>query len=160
MQRLIKDYLPRMRRFASLVTGDPKQGDACVENAVKDLLAGSQRLIPEAEVKIQFFSILRKTCNSTAHASGTALPSDLFTANATAGNKKTVSFVEVPPAENLGKAFRGLSREQKEVLILVIIEEFRYDETARVLDIPVDMVRLRLYRARTALNAALGGPEF
>lgn len=52
-------------------------------------------------------------------------------------------------------ALDGLSPEHRLVAILVIVEELSYAETAAALDISVDLVRSRLFRARAQLRERL-----
>ena len=53
-------------------------------------------------------------------------------------------------------AIANLPDEQREVLILVCIEELSYQETSDVLDIPIGTVMSRLARARKKLASVLG----
>ena len=50
------------------------------------------------------------------------------------------------------QAFSLLSDEHREILSLVAIEGFEYEEAAEVLDVPVGTVRSRLARARRKLK--------
>jgi len=52
-------------------------------------------------------------------------------------------------------AFRCMSLEQREVLSLVVIEEFSYEATAKILDIPTGTVMSRVSRARKTLRNQL-----
>ncbi|MEW6129503.1 MAG: sigma-70 family RNA polymerase sigma factor [Acidobacteriota bacterium] len=52
-------------------------------------------------------------------------------------------------------ATEKLSAEHRSVLLLVIVEEFSYKETADILDIPVGTVMSRLHRARKEIRAIL-----
>ena len=53
------------------------------------------------------------------------------------------------------KALDNLKDSHSEVLILVAVEGFSYDQAARILDVPVGTVRSRLSRAREDLRAAM-----
>lgn len=53
------------------------------------------------------------------------------------------------------RALGSLDPAFRSVLLLREVEGLSYDDIARVLEIPVNTVRTRLFRARTALQAAL-----
>ncbi|MCW3014215.1 MAG: polymerase, sigma-24 subunit, subfamily [Solirubrobacterales bacterium] len=52
-------------------------------------------------------------------------------------------------------ALKALKRGDRDALLLVALADLSYEETARVLDVPVGTVRSRLHRARTTVRAAL-----
>lgn len=56
---------------------------------------------------------------------------------------------------DISKALDSLSPEHRLVAILVIVEEMSYAETADALNIPTDLVRSRLFRARAQLRERL-----
>ncbi|WP_242883335.1 RNA polymerase sigma factor [Actinomadura litoris] len=56
----------------------------------------------------------------------------------------------------LAGALAGLSRGDRDVLLLVAWGDLTYQEAARALDVPVGTVRSRLHRARHQVRAALG----
>jgi len=58
---------------------------------------------------------------------------------------------------DLERAIAGLPAAQREVLLLVALEDLSYDETARVLGIPIGTVMSRLARAREKVRATMHG---
>lgn len=54
------------------------------------------------------------------------------------------------------EAVHSLPDDQRELLLLVCVEELSYKETAEVLDIPIGTVMSRLARARKQLGEQLG----
>jgi RNA polymerase sigma-70 factor (ECF subfamily) len=71
-----------------------------------------------------------------------------------------------PPRQEEGLALRDLQAalerlppEQRAVLLLVTLEELSYEETARVLGVPVGTVMSRLSRARDRLRRLLAGED-
>jgi len=59
----------------------------------------------------------------------------------------------------LERALACLPDEQREVILLVGLEEMSYQETAQVLGVPVGTVRSRLSRGREALRRLMDLPE-
>ena len=59
---------------------------------------------------------------------------------------------------DLDSAIRKLPDEQREVLLLVALEQLSYEETARALGIPIGTVMSRLSRARERLRRFMDGP--
>ena len=60
---------------------------------------------------------------------------------------------------DLERLLQRLAPEQREVLLLVGVEELGYQEVARVLGVPIGTVMSRLSRARAKLRAEMnGGP--
>ena len=58
---------------------------------------------------------------------------------------------------DIDAAIRRLPGEQREVLLLVALEQLSYGETAQALGIPLGTVMSRLYRARERLRTLLSG---
>lgn len=65
--------------------------------------------------------------------------------------KETISTVH--------SAMNKLKEEHREVLSLIAVEGFSYDQVANILNIPIGTVMSRLYRARKNLRAYLNDPE-
>jgi RNA polymerase sigma-70 factor (ECF subfamily) len=71
----------------------------------------------------------------------------------------------VPPAaqdalaqggEDIVRAMEGLPEVFRNAVVLRDLEDFSYDEIARILEVPVGTVMSRIHRGRTLLRAALG----
>ena len=58
-------------------------------------------------------------------------------------------------SERVHAALLRLSEDLREVLILRDLEGFKYEEMAKILDIPIGTVRSRLHRARNLLKEKL-----
>jgi RNA polymerase sigma-70 factor (ECF subfamily) len=59
----------------------------------------------------------------------------------------------------LDRALNQLAQEQRQVILLVGLEEFSYVEAAAILNVPVGTVRSRLSRGRDHLRRLLDMPE-
>ena len=53
-------------------------------------------------------------------------------------------------------AIELISPEEKEILLLFHVDELKYEEIAKVLDVPIGTVCARIYRARKKLRSAMG----
>lgn len=62
-----------------------------------------------------------------------------------------------PEPQDFDRAVTALPQEQREVFLLVTVEEMSYEDVAKTLDIPMGTVMSRLYRAREKLRAQLLG---
>ena len=57
------------------------------------------------------------------------------------------------------KALRALPEDQREVILLVAVEQLTYEETSKALAVPIGTVMSRLSRARERLRQITGGGE-
>ncbi len=57
--------------------------------------------------------------------------------------------------DEISNALNSLDVDFRTVIILADLEEFKYDEMAKILDIPIGTVRSRLHRARNLLKEKL-----
>ena len=62
------------------------------------------------------------------------------------------SYIEL---QEIDKAIKSLNSEFQDVIHLVCIQNYKYEEVATILNIPVGTVRSRLHRAREELSAIL-----
>jgi RNA polymerase sigma factor (sigma-70 family) len=56
-------------------------------------------------------------------------------------------------------AMERLPDEQREIVLLILIEGFGYREVSEMLELPIGTVSSRLVRGRTALLEILGGGD-
>jgi RNA polymerase sigma factor (sigma-70 family) len=67
-------------------------------------------------------------------------------------NKLTIDQVNGLMGDEMTMALNGLQDDFREIIILCDLEDFKYEEIADVLQIPIGTVRSRLHRARNALK--------
>jgi RNA polymerase sigma-70 factor (ECF subfamily) len=148
--------IPRMRRYARVLTGDATRADDLVQDALGR--AWEKRALWQAgsDLRAWLFTIMhnvyvnqlalarREAGNVSLDADGEFGPAAQVPV---AGNQaERVELLEVV------EQMHRLPAEQREVLLLAAVEELRYEEIAKLLGIPVGTVMSRLSRARDKLR--------
>jgi len=131
--------LPRLRRYARILTDDPERADHLVEETLaraRQLQAGSTM---EPTRGTQLLALLRAV-NADADSTGRIEPS------------------QTDGGTGMLAQLRALPLEQREVLVLVAVERLSYVEIAGLLRMPVATVVARLSQARETLRARAAKP--
>jgi RNA polymerase sigma-70 factor (ECF subfamily) len=145
--------IPRLRRYARGLTGDAARADDLVQDTLeRALLKG--RLWRPGNLRAWLLTMMHNVFVNQYRASGALdyrAPEDLPDVAVRPQQQDGIEMRE------LGRALQHLSPEQREVLLLVALEDLSYDETARILGTPVGTVMSRLSRARERLRQILNG---
>jgi RNA polymerase sigma-70 factor (ECF subfamily) len=154
--------IPRMRRYARVLTGDASRADDLVQDALGR--AWEKRALWQAgtDLRAWLFTIMHNVhVNQIALARREAgnVPLDADGESGVAAQVQArgnpIDRIEVLElVEQMGR----LPAEQREVLLLAAVEELRYEEIATVLRIPVGTVMSRLSRARDKLRRMVTDP--
>lgn len=145
--------IPGLRRYARALTGDPGRADDLVQDTLERALTKWSLWRP-GNLRAWLFSIMHNVFVNQIRANQ---PVDLL------GDDDLPALATPPKQEealalrDLEAALQRLPAEQREVLLLVGLEELTYAETAKVLGIPAGTVMSRLSRGRERLRAILAG---
>ena len=148
-------HLPRLRRYARALTGDRGRADDLVQDTLERALVKFHLWQPGSDLRARLFTIMHNVfINQLRAGAGTVImPLDDETVQpairATQSDRLEVLDLQI--------ALSRLPEEQREVLLLVGLEQMTYDEAAGVLGIPIGTVMSRLSRARERLRALLAG---
>lgn len=146
--------IPRLRRYARALIGDRTGADDLVQDTMErgwNKLSSWRR---GSDMRAWLFGIMhnlhvdqiRKPSVATvALDDDTPMPSF---------NAPQTDRLEIRDMES---ALKMLPAEQREILLLVALEEMTYEEVAAALRIPVGTVMSRLSRARERLRALMEG---
>jgi RNA polymerase sigma-70 factor (ECF subfamily) len=147
--------LPRLRRYARVLTGDVHRADDLVQDTLarawekrrlwragSDLRAWLFTIMHNVHIN-QFSMRQREYTQASLDADGGAVGWDI---SVRATQSDRVELAEV--LLQIGR----LPTEQREVLMLAAVEELRYEEIGAVLNVPVGTVMSRLSRAREKLR--------
>jgi RNA polymerase sigma-70 factor (ECF subfamily) len=150
--------LPRLRRLARALAGNPDAADDLVQAACERAFAARAQYQPGTRLDAWLFRILRNQWidqhRRTAARGG--VHADLDSIDLPAGTDgRDIAETRLMLAKTEA-ALAALPPEQREVMVLICIEELGYRETADVLGVPIGTVMSRLSRGRRALARILG----
>ena len=140
--------LPRLRRYARILTDDPEQADRLVEETLLRFRQQQGESASESARRTQLLALLRAV--NSEQARGTRHE----TASVPTGN---AGASPVDRGTDMLGQLRALPLEQREVLVLVAVEQMSYTEIAALLRLPIATVIARLSHAREALRSRTPG---
>ena len=146
-------WVPRLRRYARALVGRREDADDLVQDTLERAWARGDRWSAVGDMRAWLFSIMHNL-----HVDGTRR-GRIATVEL---DDAPVEFAAPPGPEplvvrDLQAALDRLPIEQKEVLLLIALEDMSYADAARTLGIPIGTVMSRLARGRERLRALLDG---
>ena len=156
--------VPRLRRYARILTDDPERADNLVEETLaraRQMQDGSGGVSTET---MQLLALLRAV---SADKSPPA-PRRTVASSAPRVEAHTVATDARCDSNASSRTHRGaqmleqcrlLPLEQREVLVLVAVERLSYTEISSLLGMPVATVIARLSQARETLRARSASPQ-
>lgn len=158
-ERLI-GFLPNMRRFSISLTGSRDIADDLVQAACERALAHQDSFDPLTRFDAWIFRIIRNLWIDQLRRTRTAGPrEDIDDHEEHLGGGGEGDVLARMELREVSAAMAKLSDDQREVLVLVCVEDFSYRDAAELLQLPIGTVMSRLARARKNLAAASGITE-
>jgi RNA polymerase sigma-70 factor (ECF subfamily) len=148
------ELLPRLRRFARVITRNVADADDLVQASVEKALARAEQWRPGSRVDSWMFGIMKNAWVDEIRARRRR---DRVYAPEEAGSKVgDASAAARDIALSVQAAMERLPEEQRLAVALVLIEGLSYKDAAETLGIPIGTLTSRLARGRATLQAALG----
>lgn len=156
-QRDLIELVPRLRRFALSLAGNPQDADDLVQAACEKALRNQAQFQPGTRLDSWMYRIVQTLWlddRRKARTRGVSVdPDDVVLGD----DGKAASLPESRMMlERVSQAMATLPEAQRAVLSLVAIEGLSYKDAAEVLEVPLGTVMSRLARARDALLPMLG----
>ena len=148
-------HMPRLRRYARALTGDRARADDLVQDTLERALVKFHLWQPDSDMRAWLFTIMHNVYINQVRSSSHGMTTGLDDENLLPPLRATQS--DRLEVRDLQVALLRVSEEQREVLLLVGLEQMTYEETAGVLGIPIGTVMSRLSRARERLRGLLAG---
>jgi RNA polymerase sigma-70 factor (ECF subfamily) len=155
---LIESHIPGLRRFAcALLRGDHERADDLMQHCLEHALAGWHRRRLDADLRSWLYMILYNRFLGDQRRERQRKLRHSFSEFAQArqdANGRRHSSLENP---DLLRAFAELSQEQRSVLLLIGVDDFSYEQAARILSVPIATVMSQLSYGHERLRQYTNG---
>ncbi len=149
------DLLPRLRRFAIGLAGHPFDGDDLCQMTIERALTNRAKWQEGTRLDSWMYRIMRNIwideARSRTRRGRTFVDEEAGFAIGSEGAQEAQ--VELG---NVGRAMERLPDDQREAVLLVMVEGYAYKEAAEIIGCPIGTLNSRLVRGRDALLAILG----
>jgi RNA polymerase sigma-70 factor (ECF subfamily) len=142
-------HIPALRRYARMLTGDATRADDLVQDTLERACVKWSLWKPGPALRSWLLSMMhnlylnqrRDWRHDDGHASLDDVPEP--------GHEPMQGTAQ---RLDLNAALARLPAPMREVLLLVVVEEYTYAEAAQIIEVPVGTVMSRLHRARERLR--------
>ncbi len=149
---LIVPFIPNLRRYARALVGDRDGADDLVQDTLERAVRKFHLWRP-GDLRAWLFSIMHNVFVNQLKARKIA-PEVEIDENAIAAHIPTANSVDIL---DLQAALLRLPAEQREVVLLIALEDMSYADVSRALGIPIGTVMSRLSRGRERLRNYMAG---
>ena len=155
--RLLEEQIPRLRRYARALTRNTERADDLVQDTLVRAIAKQHLWQAGTNLRAWLFTLMHnQNVNDVRHSirEGQNIDVEEMSNVLAATTDPTAS----RQLYELNRALSQLTQEQRQTIMLVGLEEFSYEETAAILNVPVGTVRSRLSRGRDQLRRLMDMP--
>lgn len=152
----IVQYIPRLRRYARALAGDRHAADDLVQDTLERAWNKFHLWRPGSDLRAWMFAIMHNVFVNQMRSRRFDVEQPMEDPPASAVRASQTDSIELADLE---RALARLSPEHREVLLLVAVEQMKYEEVSRALGIPVGTVMSRLSRARERLRQHMIGGQ-
>jgi len=149
----IVELIPRLRRYARALAGDRNAADDLVQDTLERAWSKLHLYRRGTDLRAWLFTVMHNVYVNQRRAARPGSPLDEEMPELAQPARETEGLV----LRDLDAAIRRLPPDQREVLLLVALEDMSYSEAAGALEVPIGTVMSRLARAREKLRAMLSG---
>ena len=152
--RLLEKEIPRLRRYAVAMTRDMSRADNLVQDTLVRAIAKQSFWQSGTDLRAWLFTIMhnqnvnwvrRRVREGTAIGFDDEWPFPIAATDPTGGLS----------LRDLDRALTGIPEQQRQVILLIGLEDISYKEAAMILDVPIGTIRSRLSRGRQSLRTLM-----
>jgi RNA polymerase sigma factor (sigma-70 family) len=153
----IIDQIPGLRRYARSLTGDAWAADDLVQDTLERACSKWRLWRAGSDLRAWLFTVMHnlfvnQVRSSTRQAAGATVDIE------DVANELAAPDAGAHLALDLQRCLLRLPLDQREVLLLVSVEDMSYAEVAKITGTPIGTVMSRLSRARGRLQELLDAP--
>ncbi|MFP5348312.1 MAG: sigma-70 family RNA polymerase sigma factor [Gammaproteobacteria bacterium] len=150
-EALLTAQIPRLRRYARVLARTAARADDLVQDTLERAWAKRHLWQTGSDLRAWAFSIMHNVHANQARRREPESAGQEIELSSAATHEHGLAL------RDMQRALAALPVEQREVLMLVAVEELRYDEVAAILNVPLGTVMSRLSRARERLRTMMNG---
>ncbi len=149
--------LPRLRRFARGLTQHPADADDLCQSAIERALKSREQWQAGTRLDSWMYKITRNIwIDNRRAAARRGIHADIDDGVMQIADDSHARMEASMELGDVDKAMARLPVEQREAVMLVLVEGYAYREAAEILEVPVGTLTSRLVRGREALVRELG----
>jgi RNA polymerase sigma-70 factor (ECF subfamily) len=148
-----EEHIPRLRRYAMALLRDRARADDLVQDTLERALRKFALFRRGTNLRAWLFAIMHNVYVNQLRAA----VNRTVTVEYEDTEAAPTSVEDASTLRDLVGALECIAPEQREVILLVGLEQLSYEQTARVLDVPVGTVMSRLSRGRERLRTLMAG---
>ena len=149
-----EQHIPRLRRYARALVGDRYAADDLVQDTLERAWNKLHLWRQGSDMRAWLFAIMHNVFVNQVRSRRQDIERNMEELPVVAVRATQGQSLELIDME---KALRMLPEEQREVVLLVGVEQLTYEETSKALSVPVGTVMSRLSRARERLRQITSG---
>ncbi len=155
-ERQIVEQIPHLRRYARALLGDSDRTDDLVQDCLERAWSRFHMVRADGNLRAWMFTIMHNL-NANAARRASRRPRTIAYDHETHAVSVDGSQEGRVAMSGLARALDALPDEQREVVLLVGLEQMTYEEVAGITGVPLGTVMSRLHRGRERLRAAYEG---
>ncbi|MBL0922887.1 MAG: RNA polymerase sigma factor [Sphingomonadaceae bacterium] len=149
--------VPRLRRFARGLARDAADADDLCQAAIERALKSRDQWQAGTRLDSWMYRIARNIWIDNLRASGRrGIHADIDDGVTQIADNSHVRMEASMELNDVDRAMQKLPAEQREAVMLVLVEGYAYKEAAEILEVPMGTLTSRLARGREALIRELG----
>jgi RNA polymerase sigma-70 factor, ECF subfamily len=152
----LQAQIPRLRRYARALTGSREAADDLVQDALERAWTKRGLWRPDSNLRAWLFAVMHNVFVNGVKRARPMMSLDALNEEGSIEPAAGSASAETDAAlSDMRTALTQLPVEQRQVVLLVGLEQMTYAEAADVLEIPIGTVMSRLSRGRDRLRQLL-----